>query len=250
MNAHKLATTVLLASAALLLPAAAAAQEEMAPPSTGPSGYMANRGLQFGARVGYSLGAGSVYQGLNVTDASNGQIPIQLDLGWRILPLLYVGAYGQFAPNFQKSNDMSCPNGLGCSAQDWRFGLEGDLHFLPRTRLDPYLGLSAGYEVLHTDESGTTTVPLPGGASASAPVGVSVTDRGWEFAALTLGFDARVDRAVGIGPYLQASINEFNVHTGTETVNVAGMQTSTPVPQVSPAAHTIFTAGLRGTFNP
>jgi hypothetical protein len=253
MHAPKLATLALLASAVILVPAVAAAQDaqqETPAPSRGPSAYMANTGLQLGVRVGYSVGAGDVYSGLDVTDASYGQLPIQVDLGARLLPLLYVGAYGQLAPNFTKSNATSCPTGLDCNAQDWRFGLEADLHFLPRTRLDPYVGLSGGYEVLHTSESGNPMVPLPTGGAVNAPVSVSITDRGWEFAALTLGFDARIDRVVGVGPFVQASINEFDVHSGNETVTVAGMQTTTNLPQVTQAVHTIFTAGLRGTFNP
>ena len=161
---------------------------------SGAREYAANRGLQVGARVGYALGTGVVYSGLKLSDSSNGALPIIVDVGWRALPQLYVGLYGQFAPVFTKTNPVSCPSGFDCNAQDWRFGLQADYHFVPRSRIDPYIGIGGGYEVLHTTVSGPVAVPTPLGV-ATGNAHVSVVDRGWEFVALTLGFDGRVDPA-------------------------------------------------------
>jgi hypothetical protein len=205
-------------------------------------------GLQFGARIGYAFGAGDVYSGLGVSDASNGALPLTVDFGLRLLPELYVGLYGSWAHVFTKTNAISCPTGFDCTANDWRFGLEVDYHFTPRRHLDPYIGLSGGYEVLHTDISGPTTVQTPLGP-AQGTASASITDRGWEFAALTLGLDLRVVRFFGLGPFVQASINEYGVHSGTQTVTVAGSSTSVSVPDVSHDAHGLIEVGLRGTFN-
>jgi hypothetical protein len=212
---------------------------------------MAQPGPQLGLRVGYALGTGDVYSGLSLRDSSSGALPVTIDLGWRFLPQLYGGLYGSFAPVFLKTNPLSCPEGFDCNAQDWRFGVQFDFHFVPRSRLDPYVGLGGGYEILRTNVSGGTPVPLPTGGSAPGHASVYIIDRGWEFANLTLGFDARVDRWVGIGPYLSGSLNEFNVHTGNQYVNVGGTQVSnTAVSPVNSHLHEIFFAGVRGTFNP
>jgi hypothetical protein len=205
-------------------------------------------GLQLGVRIGYAFGVGDVYSGLAVSDASNGALPITVDLGARILPELYVGLYGSFAPVFTKTNAISCPAGYDCTAEDWRFGLEIDYHFAPHRHLDPYLGLSGGYEVLHTSINGPTTVQTPLGA-APGTASASITDNGWEFAALTFGLDLRMFRWFGVGPFFQASINEYNVHSGSETVTVAGTSTTVSVPAVDHDAHGLFQLGLRGTFN-
>jgi hypothetical protein len=216
----------------------------------GPHPFAARRGPQLGLRVGYAAGTGIVYSGLNVHDASSGALPVTVDLGWRFLPQLYAGVYGSFAPVFTKGNPVSCPAGFDCNAQDWRFGLQVDYHFLPRSRLDPYVGLGGGYEVLHTNANGPVVVPTPlGNAPGNASAGI--IDRGWEFAALTLGFDARINDVVGVGPYISGSLGEYGVHTGTQSVTVAGMQVQNgPSPDVNHGLHELFTAGLKGTFNP
>jgi len=172
-----------------------------------------------------------------------------VDFGLRVMPELYVGAFGQFAPVFVKTNAVNCPDGFSCSAQDWRAGLEIDLHVAPRTRLDPYIGLGAGYEVLHTAVSGASSVPLPTGAVAPGRVDTDVTDRGWEYASLTLGFDYRVTDFFGIGPFASATLGAFDTHNGVTDVTVRGSVASNSVADVTHGAHELFMVGLRGTFN-
>ena len=234
-----------IAVGALLSSATAEAQSS----DEGERPANARMGLQFGGRIGYAFGVGDVYPGLSVSDASNGALPLTVDLGLRILPEIYVGLYGSWANVFTKTNAISCPPGYDCTADDWRFGLELDYHFMPHRRhLDPYVGISGGYEVLHTSVSGPTTVQTPLGP-ASGTANASITDRGWEFVALTFGLDLRVCRWLGAGPFFQASVNAYNVHSGTETVIVAGTSTSTSVPDTDHDAHGLFQLGLRGTFN-
>jgi hypothetical protein len=250
-----------LTTSALLLGTSAMAQDESPtmfnppPPDiatnsySGSHAFAANRRLQAGVRVGYAAGTGIVYSGLSVHEASSGGIPVIVDLGWRFLPQLYAGVYGQFAPIFLKNNPVSCPGDADCNAQDWRFGLEVDYHPLPRMRLDPYIGLGSGYEILHTNVHAAVPVPTPAGTMIGT-ASAGIIDRGWEFVAITLGFDARINREVGIGPFVSASLNEYGIHTGTQTVNVVGMQNTTPTADVSHGLHELYTAGLRGTFNP
>ena len=168
---------------------------------TGGSPYRAQLGPQVGLRLGFGGGTGVVYEGLEVSNSSVGAAPITADVGWRFAPALYVGAYGQYAPVFYRTNSVSCPGGFDCWAHDWRAGLEVDLHFIPNSRLDPYLGLGAGYEWLESNIHGTGPVPTPAGA-VPGYTAASVTDRGVEFLNVTLGMDIRLDPAVGLGPYI------------------------------------------------
>jgi hypothetical protein len=212
--------------------------------------YVANRGPQLGLRFGYGSGTGVVYSGLTVHDASDGALPLYVDLGWRFLPQLYAGLYGSFAPVFVNNNPVSCPGNFDCNAQQWRFGVQADFHFVPRSRLDPYIGLGGGYEILHTNVNGTTPVPTPFGAMP-AQASAGIIDRGWEFVNVTLGFDARINSEVGIGPFVSGSLNEYNVHTGTQSVTLNGTQVmNAPVTGVSHGLHELYVAGIRGTFNP
>jgi hypothetical protein len=255
-SSRRIALSVALGSVLFATTVHAQTEISNAPPPELPSApppvraYAARPGPQLGARFGYSFGTGIVYSGLSIHDSSHGALPIYIDLGWRFLPQLYGGIYGQFAPVFLADNPVSCPAGFDCSAQDWRFGVQADLHFIPHSRLDPYVGLGFGYEILHTHISGPIVVPsLAGPLPATASAGI--IDRGWEFANLTLGFDARVSPEVGLGPFVSASLNQYGIHTGTQSATVQGVQVANgPVANVNHGFHELFIAGLRGTFNP
>jgi hypothetical protein len=196
------------------------------------------------------VGAGSVYSGLTLFDTMAGAVPIQVGLGWRFIPQFYAGVYGQFAPIFRKHDPVTCPDGFTCASEDWRVGVEAEYHFLPSSRFDPYLGGGFGYEVLHSSAAGQVPVSV-GITTAMGNASGSAIDRGWEFGSLTLGFDWRVEHWVGIGPYISASVGEYNVHTGTQTVGVGGTQVmSGPVPDVTHEVHALGSIGMRGTFGP
>jgi hypothetical protein len=260
-NARVLAVALSAVATSMFAATPAFAQFESTPPPTAnlppppetvppPTNNMANRGLQFGARVGYQYGSGIVFTGFSLDDGSRGAMPLVVDVGWRFLPQLYVGLYGQYAPVFLRTNNVSCFEGFTCAAQDYRMGGEADFHFLPRSPYDPYVGLGVGYEILHTHVSGPVLVPTPGGV-VPANTDVSITDRGMEFGTIYIGFDWRVDPRVGVGLYASASLNEYNVHSGTQNVFVNGTQVSSgPIPDVNHGTHEFYSAGVRGTFNP
>ncbi len=224
---------------------------DVGPPSQmGPQRYQANTGLQVGVRTGYQGGAGIVYSGLSVHESSGGAIPVIVDLGVRVIPQLYAGIYGSWASIFTKNNPTSCPGDLDCKTDQWRFGVEFDYHPMPHKRLDGYVGLGGGYEILHTTINGPITVPTALG-TFPAQASAGIIDRGWEFATLSGGFDYRINRGVGIGPFLSASLAEYGVHTGNQSATINGMQVAnTPVPPVTHGLHELLFAGLRGTFNP
>jgi hypothetical protein len=220
------------------------------PAEIGPQRYQANTGLQVGVRTGYGGGSGIVYHGLSVMDATSGSIPIYIDLGVRVIPQFYAGLYGSWGAQFIKNNPVSCPGELDCKTNQYRFGVEFDFHPTPHNRLDGYIGLGGGYEILHTSINGTLDVPTPLG-TLPAQASAGIIDRGWEFATLTGGFDYRINRGVGIGPVLSASLAEYGVHSGNQSASINGTQVSnTPVAPVTHGLHELYFAGIRGTFNP
>jgi hypothetical protein len=225
------------------------------PPDLGPPAYrphpkQANTGLQVGVRTGYGGGSGIVYSGLSVREASGGGIPVILDLGVRALPQLYAGIYGSWSEIFTKNNPVSCPGDLDCKTDQWRFGVELDIHTMPRSKFDPYFGIGSGYEILHTTINGTMNLPTPLG-SFPGQVSAGIIDRGWEFVNLTGGFDWRINSGVGIGPFISGSLSEYGVHDGIQSASLNGTQVANmPVPRVTHGLHELYFAGIRGTFNP
>ncbi|MGD0676395.1 MAG: hypothetical protein ABSC94_13330 [Polyangiaceae bacterium] len=215
-----------------------------------PPDSAAKLGFQVGLRVAYTDGVGIVYEGIHLSDASSGALPLMVDLGWRFLPQLYVGAYGQFAPVFLKTYALTCPPGFTCAGQDWRLGVEADYHFLPRSKLDPYVGLGVGYEILHSTFRDAEYPYVYNGSFVLAKWYESIIARGWEFASLTLGFDWRFTDMIGAGLFVLGTVGEYGVQTGNYTVMAAGAQQTTPVPAVQIGAHELAFIGLRGTFNP
>ena len=244
--------SVIAGCAVLGAASVASAQESYGErPRPTPERYAAEPGLQLGARVGFTAGAGSVISGIPVTEASSGAVPVIIDAGWRIRPEIYVGAYGQIAPVLLRENPETCPQGFNCSARNWRVGIQADLHFLPRSRLDPYAGVGVGYEILHTTVNGTAPIPLPTGATVPGQVESSVVDRGWEYGNVSVGFDYRISNVVGLGPFATATLAQYNVRESSRTVTVAGNEVSAGTQ--GPIDHTLhaqFIVGLRGTFNP
>jgi opacity protein-like surface antigen len=209
----------------------------------------ARLGFQGGVRIAYTDGIGIVYHGVKLSDASSGALPLIVDLGWRLLPQLYVGVYGQYAPVFLKHYALTCPDGLSCSAQDWRVGLEGDFHFMPSSRLDPYVGLGFGYEVLHTTLHGNQIVQQSDGTFVAAVLDERIVDRGWEFASLTAGVDWRFNDIFGAGLFVVGTIGEYDVQTGTATATTATQQETGVLPPLEKVVHGLVFVGARGTFN-
>jgi hypothetical protein len=255
------ACALLLGSGAMLVATGAQAAPEtvvVVPPgsrivergySAEPRDLAPRPGLQVGARIAGGLGFGNVYDGLGVADGAHASIPIIIDVGVRPIPQLYVGLFGQFAPVIEKKNPLSCPEGFDCTVRDWRVGLQADFHPMPHGHIDPYIGFGAGYEILRTSVSGRTNVNVPFVGNRPAFVEGTATDRGWEYGAGTLGFDYRVSRSFGVGPFFTATISQYNVHEGQRTVTVGSNQITTDLPSVRHLAHELLFIGLRGSFN-
>jgi hypothetical protein len=191
----------------------------------------ASAGLELGARVGWAFPLGEVSDGgRNLDDVVRGQIPLQVDLGWRFANQLTLGAYVRLSPGVVGNNveDACDISSVDC---DGPFGLAagGQLEFaLGHGGAGPWIGAFGGYESLNYGD-------VQEGTS------VDFKYRGWE-----AGVQGGLDFAwgvLGIGPYASASIGRFidtetDVHDGENVVVDVGDE----------ANHYWIQVGLRGRF--
>lgn len=206
-------------------------------------------GFELGARVGYAFPMGKLSdQGTNnsLADAVSGMVPLQLDIGYRVLPSLMVGGYVMYGFGIVSDTiDKQCDalKALGadatCSAHDVRLGLQAQYHFAPKASLDPWLGAGIGYEWL------TFGVHA---ARAGVSNDTSVTGKGFEFINLQGGVDFAVAPGLGLGPFLSFSVGQYG--ESSTSCDGAGCDASDSTSQDidDKALHQWLTLGVRGTF--
>lgn len=145
--------------------------------------------FEIGVGTGYAQGGGKLGGELgSLEDAAGPGGFVEVDLGYRILPELSVGAYGTFA-KFQRGDNLaSDTNVVGATA-----GIQAAWHFRPDRSVDPWVSLGTGWKALWLDPSGAKTTSL----------------QGLELARLQVGADYRVSRDVSIAPVIGASASLF-----------------------------------------
>jgi outer membrane protein W len=152
-------------------------------------------GFQLGVRTGWAVPFGAVEKGGgNLADAVEGQVPIWLDLGYRITPALHAAAVVQYG----LGRVTHCPSGQSCLAQDGRFGLTLDYHFLPSLRFDPYAGVGMAFDVLSLDLGSRTT-----------------TYRGFEWLNVQVGADWPMSKTLRLGPVMSYGLGQFLWRNGS-----------------------------------
>lgn len=210
-------------------------------------------GFEAGVRVGYGIAFGSTTRtgsdALNQTIA--GQVPIWIDLGYRLLPELFVGLYGHYGlglvgdeldalcrdlkrpmqfvdPNFVSSTAGSC------STSDLSLGAQLHYHPLAKQPIDPWLGAGFGYEWMWFSAAGQ------GGST-------SVTFHGFELFNLQAGLDLELSKRVHLGPVLAFSLGQYS-----RSSRACGRGLSCqPSGEVSnPALHEWLVLGIRGIYSP
>jgi hypothetical protein len=115
---------------------------------------------------------------------------LELDVGYRILPHLAIGAYGTFS-SYQRGDIVPGATDVrGASA-----GLQATVHFLPRRAVDPWVSFGGGWKGLWLDP----------------PDGKSTTFHGLELARIQIGIDYRLSRNVAVSPMIGGSLGRFFV---------------------------------------
>ena len=166
--------------------------------------------LELAGRLGYQLATGKFAEvppeqattdGLQVSDSVAGEIPIGFELGIRIIPMLALGAYVDFAPGVLSSNVRDDCDALDhdCAAFGFHMGLMAHLHFLPHGAIDPWVGVGVGGEGLALGEGNGTTE-------------IIVAFGGVEFP-LRAGVDFKLSERVALGPYIGYTFGTFSSAT-------------------------------------
>lgn len=164
-------------------------------PRSAAAGSGMLEGFQLGIRTGWAVPLGSFEKnGLKLNDTMDGQVPIWLDLGYRVMPNLHASAVLQWG----LARVAHCPSGETCFAQDGRVGVAFDYHFLPSLRFDPYAGIGMSFEVLSLDLGPRTT-----------------TYRGFEWLNLQAGADWPFSKALRVGPVVSYGLGQFLWRNGS-----------------------------------
>lgn len=199
----------------------------------------ARTGFQLALRAGVALPIGSAAGASGTqTDRSMGsfvstQVPFTLDIGWKVIPHLFLGIYGGFAAGGGGYTYNCGDTQIHCVSVSLRAGLQAQVNILPARKVNPWVGYGIGFD--------STAV----GVSRE---GTSDTDSygfgGWDFAQLMAGIDFRLTKVFGIGPYGQLTLGQYSA----TSAKVAGTQTSGSVE--NSAMHEWLALGVRGTFFP
>jgi len=231
-----------LVALALGVPALAHAAEPAASCPLNEDGIPAcpNPVLELGARTGVALPFGSVASGSPLSDSIGAQIPVQIDLGFRPDPHLFIGAYGSYG--FVLPGSGVCQGG-SCSGSDVRARLEAQFHFRPGLRFDPWLGVGTGYEWLHV--ASWSSGKVQDGVDTSTDA--NLTLRGWEIVNAQAGLDYALCTGVRVGPFVGFSIGEFENASQSYTLRGTEHASSTDIQQT--ALHEWLTLGLPRSFD-
>lgn len=171
-----------------------------------------------GVRAGYALGLGYLDETSRMSDAVGEQIPVQLDLAFRVRRDLAVGAYLSYGFG-RVTGDMqtTCGGGGTCTSDALRLGAQV-LYYFPHERPAPWVGVGIGYESISVD---------------TGPVDLKVT--GYELLVLQGGIDVHESARVSVGAFLSVSLGRYTDQ------DVGGVRTP-----LDERLHEWVTLGVRG----
>jgi hypothetical protein len=187
--------------------------------------------FSLGLRIGYAGAQGNVESGHNMSEWIGAQIPVQLDLLFRVAPKLTVGVYGSFgtgkATGGGDAAQVCDRPGTRCILSVIRAGVQAEWAF-DAPLAGPWIAAGAGYEWngFHSEDGSAT------GAQ-------DILYRGLEWLNLGAGYEWRPSRSFYLGPFLLVSGGAYDqVHR-----RIAGVSTDGAANQ---AFHAWVQAGLRG----
>ncbi len=189
---------------ALLVPTFLVPTVAFAQPETTESGAPfshhvapADRAFEVSIGTGYTQGVGELGEGMtDLQDLAGPGGAANLELGYRIIPNLTLGAYGSFA-RYSKGDSLADDTSvLAASA-----GIQAAWHVLPDRSVDPWVSLGAGWNALWLD-------PDQGKATAL---------QGFDLARLQVGVDYRISPEVAISPVIGGALGMFVAEDSTMT---------------------------------
>jgi hypothetical protein len=213
--------------AALAVPSLASAQEIT--------------GFELGGRVGYGIPLGKTADDndSDLNEGISGQIPLWLDLGYRVTPNLMVGGYfsygfGMLGDDFEDGCELLNSD---CGVADMRLGFQLQYHVQPGQSVDPWVGAGVGYEWLRVSVS-------PDGIDADSTGSI----HGFEFLNLQAGLDFPVGPGGGIGPFLAFTLGQYDTISSSCDGSACGTDDEDSEEVDDKALHQWLFLGVRGTF--
>ena len=190
-------------------------------------------GFEIGGRVGYGspLGDAAGGEGDNaLSDLVSGQIPLQLDAGYRLNSQLFLGGYFQYGIAFDGLESCDT-DGVSCSANNLRLGAQVQYHFQPITTDSAWVGGGIGYEWVNVfiEQGG---------------VDGTLSARGFEFLNVQGGYDFNVADKFRVGPFAALTLAQY----ATVSMDVDGTTVSNSIDDK--ALHSWLLLGVKGTFGP
>jgi outer membrane protein len=195
-------------------------------------------GFQMALRTGYAIPMGAADKNEfgteeKMSDFTGGQVPLIIDIGGKVIPSLFLGAYLGFGFGgvAGATKNLCDTNGVDCSTASVRVGIEGQFHFIPDGDTNPWIGYGFGYESMAV-----------GGSKNGQDFSVAVA--GLEPVHLMGGLDFRLSRVFGLGPFVDYSIGTYShIQLKENGASTDGDVTST-------ATHSWLTLGARFVFFP
>jgi hypothetical protein len=201
------------------------------------SAAFAQEGFEIGARLGYGIPMGEVSEDSDLSDGISGQIPLTLDVGYRVIEPLFIGAYLGYGIGFVGDElDDVCTGDVDCSVSTFDLGLQAQYHLDPGSGMDFWFGAGLGYESMtsSTEAAGTT---------------IDATAKALPQIMLQLGLDFG-EPGMGYGPFLRFTHATFDEFEGECDGDACGAITTVDgdIDDDVQAGHQWLTIGFRGTF--
>ena len=158
---------------------------------------LASAQVSLGARLGYGLAMGEVFEDVDQGDFLSGQLPLQLDLGYRVNPALTVGGYfafglGRVGDTYEEDCDF---DGVDCTGRVYRLGIQLDYRFAGPSAT-PWIGAGIGYEWASFEiEEGDAYLRS--------------SFKGFEFLNLQGGVEWKTSAQFSIGPFAMLSLARY-----------------------------------------
>jgi len=190
--------------------------------------------------ITFPLGSISGADGDSMSRDFAAQVPIFVELGVKLHPMIFLGGYtslslGGASSTFDDAQGCG-KGGRSCLSSSLRVGVEVQVHFQPDQRIDPWAGYGIGIE--------SSSVSASGGGSPEA----SESFTGIELARLAGGVDFRLTPLFGIGPYAELA---FGTYSHAHVEGYEGQAVKTGDSDISNSAlHVWPTIGVRGVFFP
>jgi hypothetical protein len=212
-----------------------AAQLAHADPAEAPpeSTYAeARRGFQVGVRMSAQIPSGSLENGVRFASLLGPRIHVAFDLGSKVSPYFFVGGYLGMSYGLEGSSfsDLcGASDGSGnsptCQAESADGGLVLIATLAPARLMDPWIGITVGYEVQGLNFAGMTGVLT--GVSPTALTGVDFRLRNREHRSF-----------MSLGPYVGVTAQKY----------LSAKLDGSAIGASSEPIHTWFHLGIRITF--